>query len=255
MKKTFLLLAIASLFAFAGCEREDDIVPIDPITPDVTVAHGFSVSESQQVSFAPGNLTYDSVSGYGFASRQYALGGHFGWGTGSNPSLVCTDNSDYPAFDDWGNHIDGGWRTLTRAEWNYVISGRADADSKCGAATVCGVHGIVLLPDEWEGEAINAGFVGNDNWDMNVYDTVSWTNMETAGAVFLPAAGIRVLPVTKGKVLTVIGINAVGHYWSSTPYSSASNAYSMYFDNKDVVISDFVRRYGQSVRLVRDIEN
>ena len=237
-------MTVASLFAFAGCEKhEDDITPI--VTPL------FSVSEGHQVRFAPGNLVYDTNAGYRFAVNQYDYGGYFGWGTGSNPTLVSRNDEKYPTFDDWGSHIDGGWRTLTCDEWNYVATGRTDAAAKCGAATVCGVHGIVLLPDDWYGGAINAGFDGN-GWGQNVYDASTWSDMETAGAVFLPASGFHIRTTSKVRVL--YGRGSLGNYWSSSPYDSTSNAYSMYFDSVDVNAAYHKNRhYGRSVRLVRDI--
>ena len=222
---------LAPLLAFAGCGK----------TP---VSGLFSVSADRQVRFAPGNLAYDSVSGYAFAANQYDYGGDFGWGTGSNPTNTSTDNADYPSFDDWGNHIAGGWRTLSLTEWYYVIWDRADASAKCGSATVCGVHGMILLPDNWSGGTFTAGFNG---WSTNVYDASSWSDMEDAGAVFLPvpAAGYRY-----GTELGNVG--TYGNYWSSTSYGE-SIAYGMGFHDYGVYYNDYDNRYyGLSVRLVQD---
>ena len=248
MKKALLFLTVASLFAFVGCEKhEDDITPV--------VVPLFSVSEGHQVLFSSGNLVYDSIDGYRFAANQYDHGGYFGWGTGSNPTLVSKNDEDYATFDDWGSHIDGGWRTLTLDEWNYVTTGRADAAAKCGVATVCDVHGIVLLPDNWSGGAFNAGFDENrfdNSWDKNVYDASAWSDMEKAGAVFLPALGFHIR--SAGKLLLVHGIGSWGNYWSSTSDGSTNRAYVMFFNNlKMDAIHNNYRHYGLSVRLVRDI--
>ena len=203
----------------------------------------FSVGEfGRQVRFAPGNL---ASGGRSFTAHQYDYGGYFGWGTGSNPTNTSTDERDYPSFDDWGNHIAGGWRTLTRDEWSYVIWSRADASAKRGAATVCGVHGMVLLPDNFSGGTFTAGFNG---WSRNVYDASSWSDMEDAGAVFLPAAGFR-----DGTVLRNVGTS--GKYWSSTPYDEVY-AYGMAFGDYVVCNYDYYgydnRFLGRSVRLVQD---
>ena len=197
----------------------------------------FSVGEfGRQVRFALGNLVYSG--GYHFTAHQYDYGGLFGWGTGSNPTNTSTDWRDYPTFDDWGNHIAGGWRTLTRDEWRYVIWDRARAEYKRGAATVCGV----LLPDNWSGGTFHAAFNG---WGTNVYDASSWSDMEAAGAVFLPAAGDRY-----GTELNDVG--ADGYYWSSTP-SGENDAYYMGFYEYGVYDGDYYARYiGHSVRLVQD---
>ena len=200
----------------------------------------FSVSAGRQVRFAPGNLEYSG--GYHFATHQYDYGGYFGWGTGSNPTLTSTDYHDYPSFDDWGSHIGGGWRTLSLNEWNYVIWYRANASNKCGAATVCGVHGMVLLPDNWSGGTFHAGFNG---WSTNVYDASSWPAMEDAGAVFLPAAGFRY-----GTEMDYVG--AGGYYWSSAP-NYEIGAYYMFFNGSHVYYYGNYYRYdGLSVRLVQD---
>ena len=232
------VLMLASLFALAGCEKETT-PSVEPPSVD-----GFSVSEGHQVRFASGNLEYDGTNGYSFAAHQYDYGGYFGWGTGSNPTLTSVDWHDYTSFDDWGNHIAGGWRTLSWDEWRYVIRYRENASDKCGAATVCGVLGMILLPDNWQDESFNAGFRG---WNRNVYDASSWPAMEAAGAVFLPAAGRR-----SGTEVDYLW--AYGSYWSSTPYY-VNTAYDMRFNDyylySNIECNDH-RYKGHSVRLVQD---
>lgn len=231
MKRGFFILLIASLLTFAGFGK-----PTNP-----SLGGGlFSVSKDKQVRFAPGNLVYDG--GYRFADHQYDYGGYFGWGTGGNPMLTSTDYHDYSSFDDWGSHIDGGWRTLSSDEWFYVINDRPNASTKRGAATVCGVHGLVLLPDSWNGGAFHAGF--ENRWNTNVYDAFSWSVIEAAGAVFLPAAGYR-YGSENGKVGTI------GCYWSSTPREYDSYYLCFRGINEDGYdIGN--REYGKSVRLVQD---
>ena len=204
----------------------------------------FSVSSNKQVRFAPGNLEYDSINKvYFFASRQYDYGGLFGWGTGGNPTLTSEDWHDYTVFDDWGSHIDGGWRTLSWEEWHYVIWDRSNATAKRGAATVCGVQGLVLLPDSRNGGTFHVGF--KNGWNTNVYDASSWSHMEAAGAVFLPAAGDR-----WGTERDYVG--ACGYYWSSTP-DRENYACGVGFDDDNVNGGgDGERIIGLSVRLVQD---
>ena len=68
--------------------------------------------------------------------------------------------------------------------------------------------------------------------------------MESAGAVFLPAAGYR-----DGTDVDYVG--SAGYYWSATPYD-ASNAYELYFNSYSLNPPRDDGRYrGQSVRLVR----
>ena len=240
MKKMTFFAMVASLLVFAGCE-DDWWLKQDTYTPPS--GNGlFTVSEDgHQVRFAPGNLEYDGS--YHFTAHQYDYGGYFGWGTGSNPTFTSTDYEDYPSFDDWGNHIGGGWRTLSIDEWRYVIWKRTNFLAKRGAATVCGVHGMILLPDNWSGGTFHSGFYG---WSRNVYDASSWSDMEAAGAVFLPAAGRRF-----GTELGSVG--SYGYYWSSTP-NIEDFAYFMYFYDNYVNLGDVndFRYIGCSVRLVQD---
>lgn len=240
MKKVMSLLMLATLLVFVGCEKES-ILPFgnDP----------FTVSEDgRQVCFALGNLEYDSIDGYRFTAHQYDYGGYFGWGTGSNPMLTSEDGwHDYPSFDDWGNHIDGGWHTLTKEEWHYVIYDRPQADGYRRWAKVCGVYGLVLLPDNFYGSGIHIFIhttIGRE--PTSVYDEASWSALQDSGAIFLPAAGFR-----SGTELK--DVDTFGRYWSSTPGDDGENlAYTMIFFNNYASVGDYVRYLGQSVRLVRE---
>lgn len=224
----------------------------------------FSVSSDMQVRFAKGNLEYDSINGYSFAAHQYDYGGHFGWGTGRNPVDTSSDYHDYPLFDDWGSHIVDRrkWRTLTLDEWRYLIGHRQNASKKWGLATVCGVYGLVLLPDIWNLDI--TFYAGSDNWDTNVYDEPIWTTMEAAGAVFLPANGYRY-----GTEIFESEAPNYLNYWSSTPEDEEFHAYGLKTKWKDenynngmgfteknryiIIVEGTNRFFGFSVRLVYDI--
>ncbi len=73
--------------------------------------------------------------------------------------------------------------------------------------------------------------------------------MESAGAVFLPAAGYRI-------GTSVGNVGSSGYYWSSTAYD-CDNAWDLFFYGSDAYMySYFILRYlGQSVRLVRVVQN
>ena len=239
--KLLISIMLTAMLVVAGCTTNGQTVKADPNASFKPVEKGvFSVSPTKKVRFASGNLEYDVF--YRFAAHQYDYGGYFGWGTGSNPTETSTKNRKYKTFDDWGSHIEGGWRTLSHNEWEYVISGRKDANNKRGAATVCGVNGLILLPDNWNGEAFHSGF--NEGYNTNVYDSSTWAGMESSGAIFLPAADYR-------EGTETYHIEAAGYYWSSTPIYEY--AYGMGFDisiaSNDVVSS---RYGGRSVRLVQD---
>jgi len=189
----------------------------------------------------------------------------FGWGTsgynGKNPYMTSTDYSDYGdgyndiagtnydwgvynAISNGGNQV-GQWRTLTQSEWNYVISNRTDARYLRGTATINGVNGLILLPDNW---TLPTGVVftyGEDGW-QNTYSASEWSKMEANGAVFLPAAGNRY-----GADVYIVG--SYGYYWSSSAYDDG-NAYFLSFYSDDVGTDDLDRDDGQPVRLVQDVK-
>ncbi|MBR1786455.1 MAG: hypothetical protein IJ756_04750 [Paludibacteraceae bacterium] len=234
----------------------------------------FSVSATTQVQFSQGNLQY--VGTWQFAENQWdyfresQYDNHrdlFGWSTGNNPNNVSTDNSDYATFTDWGtNAISNGgnqanlWRTLTKDEWVYLFYGRANAATLFGLGSVNGVNGTILLPDNWvtpsgvsftasttQGLEDEDGYYYNtigNNFSHNTYTKEQWSVLESAGAVFLPAAGYR-----GGTGVDDVGL--FGCYWSASP-NDAYYAYCLDFDLDGLnPQNDNYYYFGQSVRLVR----
>ena len=248
-----------------------------------TIEFAFSVSADKQIYFSQGNLQYQaSTDTWRFAEHQYDMIGDdnanisstnsgwidlFGWGTsgynGKNPYMTSTKPSDYGDGDidiagtsyDWGvyNKISNGgnqaglWRTLTNDEWQYLISNRTDASYLCGTATVNGVNGLILLPDNWTLPTGVTFTYGEGGWSQNTYSASEWSKMEANGAVFLPAAGGRL-----GTDVSSVG--SYGGYWSSSAYDS-SGASNLDFYSDDVYTYNGYDRYcGRSVRLVRGVE-
>ena len=231
----------------------------------------FSVGSGKKVKFSQGNLQYQASTGtWRFAEHQYDYVGVgnknisstysgwidlFGWGTGNNPTLASTNDSDYSTFTDWGiNKISNGgntanqWRTLTKDEWVYLYSGRTNAANLRSQATVNNVYGYILLPDSWSLPS-GMSFTANANdWTTNTYSASDWAKMEQNGAVFLSAAGRR-----KGSTEPIfVGTN--GTYWSSNQDYS-NRAYDIFFSDSRVNPNDlyFSRHRGLSVRLVQDL--
>lgn len=232
------------------------------ITPAI-INGKFTVNgDGDKVYFSKGNLRY--VSGtWSFFDHQYDFYNtysadawdKFGWSTSSTYGMSTSSNySDYSGdFVDWGTvpGIGEGWKTLSKDEWVYLFNTRSDAANKYGHATVNGVYGIIILPDAFVDPNKNKGsnaFVGSTtpkDWNANVYTAENWALMEAAGAVFLPAAGNR--------WGTSVGSVDNGYYWSSSAYVGYS-AYSVSFYSGNFRADNFNdRRYGQSVRLVRDV--
>lgn len=255
-------------------EDTPDLPSVDGVLPGA-----FSVSKTQKVFFSQGNLQYQaSTDTWRFAEHQYDFVGKgndnisstysgwidlFGWGTGNNPTLTSQDTSDYSTFTDWcsnaivngGNSINSGWRTLTCAEWRYLLLNRNGAASKVGTGRIDGVGGLVILPDWWtlpSGCTFTPGYDPWDRygrlwWSKNRYTLTQWEAMEAAGAVFLPAAGGR-----EGE-FTWSYEEEYGNclYWSSTPYDHSGYAYSMMADGLCILFIDTYTYFGFSVRPVR----
>ena len=242
-----LLLFFATGAFLAGCEHEPD--PSNPSTPDNppegAVKGIFSVGADKQVYFSSGNLAED---GRMFVDDQWEFGGYFGWGTGNNPGNTSVYVGEYLTFNDWGRYMDGGWRTLTHDEWNYLLLDRTDASVKSAMGKVNGIGGLVILPDNWtlpSGCTFNPSY---SSWNSNVYTKALWQKMESAGAVFLPAAGYR-----WNVDVSQAGIE--GGYWTSTPCEDEGYAYYVYFREDYLNTGSYNFNYfGRSVRLVKDRE-
>ena len=214
----------------------------------------FSVSGGTVVYFSKGNLQYlGNIERWHFAENQWTIIGNaqasnnrdlFSWGTGDNP-----ESEDYSTYTEWGNNIEGNWRTLTVEEWTYLFNTRTDASSKYGTATVAGVEGLILLPDVYDGTAINTERTA---WNNNVISSSEWAAYEAEGAVFLPAAGLS-------DAYDVYGVGEQGFYWSSTMDALSHHAISVFygFDGFEgywfnQVDAQFQPQEGHSVRLVSE---
>ena len=163
------------------------------------------------------------------------------------------DSTNY----DWGiyNSITNGggqdslWRTLTAEEWNYLIFKRNNAENLYGVASIEGVNGVILLPDNWvtpQGisfKSMMGDAFGKEYFAKNNYTTNKWNKMQLAGAVFLPACGYR-----NG---TEIGnVNITGVYWSTTCKEQNNPQYLYFCSNYLSLTHGYNPYYGQAVRLV-----
>ena len=168
----------------------------------------------------------------------------FGWGTsGYNHGAICyqpwsssVDPDNYMAYGlwyanlnsqtgqaDWGyNAISNGgntvnqWHTLTQNEWRYMLERRRTTSGiRYAKAQVNGVNGLIILPDNWSSSTYSLSGTNNDdvNFSSNIITATQWTTLESAGAVFLPAAGIRYgTEVWFGNEC----LGTEGYYWSAT---------------------------------------
>ena len=204
----------------------------------------------------------------------------FGWGTsgynhGANcyqPYSTSQEYTDYYAYGshtynlrdqtgraDWGyNAISNGgnvenfWRTLTNNEWEYVFNTRSTTSGvKYAKATVNGVAGVILLPDDWNTSyhSLTSTNTASANYTTNNISSSDWTNdFEAHGAVFLPAVGRR-----WGTSLFNVGER--GNYWSTSNGGSSNTANRVYFTSSSLNPHDNNGRYdGYAVRLVKKVD-
>lgn len=210
-----------------------------PAIPDGALAGKFSVSPTKQVYFSQGNLTYNvSTTTWAFYEHQYDcatdydsnLISLFTWGYGTwstSPNGTYYQTGD---FTDWGSQIGDGntWRTLSNDEWKYLFNNHSYK-----WATVNGVNGYVIAPDDFSGELAKTYADDAELADNNL--------------VFLPAAGFRV-----GSNVINVGDN--GCYWSSTAFDE-DNAFSVYFNSNFVGPDrDDYRDNASSVRLITECQ-
>lgn len=213
----------------------------------------FSVSSENKVYFAKGNLqsTYDSGTySWGFAENQYDIIA----GSGATDDLFCwsgsshynyglssqTASSYYDGyFLEWGVKIDneGTWRTLSEAEWRYLLGTSTERNGKHkNWVNVNGVNGLVIAPDDFAGTIEDS------------YTASTWATAEQNGLVFLPIAGYR-------YGTNINNTDTYGYYWSSTSTSQYSQYASSVCISASVVgvTTERYRRYAGCVRLVCDV--
>ena len=104
------------------------------------------------------------------------------------------------AHADWGVHntiSNGGsrqWRTPTYDELHYILIERVTPSGiRFANATVAGVCGVIILPDDWTPNDYPLKVVNSMvHYSRNVISGADWVDvLEPAGAVFLPACGNR----------------------------------------------------------------
>ena len=245
----------------------------------------FSVSGTKAVCFSKGNLQYNSgTQAWQFAENQWDYIGNaagnkaitvdgipdnsgivdlFGW-VGASSSWITgstqqygistsTTNNDYGNVygealkQDWGNTMGSDWRTLSKDEWNYLLTERANAANLRTLATVNDKTGLILMPDGWTASGVSLT-VTKENYTDNTIGSSDWATLAGQGCVFLPAAGSR-----NGN--WVMSAGTKGHYWSSTsrPDGASLNSFKLVFMADDVDPTDYTNRYtGLSVRLVSE---
>ena len=199
----------------------------------------------------------------------------------TNPNLVDNNaNGDWGVFNQIGDYPKNTWRTWLQDEFISIkdrttsTSGFAKGYDKDKAsyvpATVNGVKGLILFPDVYTQPADAVPTLANglsfnflSFYSSFVVDDTAWSKMESAGAVFLPAAGDR---YGKNTRYFYAHIAPYGEYWTATSYPSSNgrsghwirfSLYTVQGTHYQKTIVDTatgdVRAFGGSVRLIRDL--
>lgn len=237
----------------------------------------FATNQYDYIGNAPGNNVSDPTT----RSNQSAWIDLIGWSaTGTNtqgvqPYSISQTNSEYKTVAtaaagetltiankaDWGYCMGGAssvWFTLSKDQWAYVMnvenaaSGARTQANRFAKANVNGVKGLLLFPDGYTGTASGTGIAAVNA--AGSYDTpvefptsqipaATWTAMESAGCVFLPAAGYR-----DGTTLDLIGDD--GNYWSSTSKDGDTAYFLDFFGTGIYACREKERSRGYSIRLV-----
>ena len=156
----------------------------------------------------------------------------------------------YNAISNAGN-MPGMWRTLTSAEWSYMMNLGNSTDINVGRQGSCfakanveGVSGFVIFPDNYDSlpgkilatEGLAAINTNGANYPGKRIPKKTWDKMEAMGVMFLPICGKRTSYNFSVKTETKQGVtttkvekreikvesiadstgNAYGWYWTST---------------------------------------
>lgn len=216
-------------------------------------AHQYDMIGSENVK---GSSIAAKIDLFGWSGSEWDVK----WGISSS-----TNYDDYAGdFVDWGQNMENGttWRTMTYSEWMYVIQYRVNAANLMGIARINlnddgseYANGLILLPDRWicpEGVTFKVGLGKAAGWQTDReqeyadYQTITladWQDLESSGAVFLPAAGSR-------RGASVGYVREEGYYWCAGPgyYIRLETDECSYNTDRN---GD--RSTGYAVRLVKDL--
>ena len=229
--------------------------------------------------FCWGTAGHSFASGYGTAYQPWATientstTNYYGPTDGTSGLTGTYAQGDWGtnAISNGGNTANSGWRTLSKDEWEWLLGPYPDtsttpnpgtncrtsstigstANARWVKATVHSKKGLIIFPDEinWDATTMgdaptNINIQGGSFSSYSLTD-VKWSALESAGCVFLPAAGNR-------AVLFVHNNPVHGTYWSTTR-DSPGGALRVYFSDDEVKPYNVdATCTGKSVRLVYD---
>ena len=115
------------------------------------------------------------------------------------------------------------------------------------------VNGLILLPDNWVApdsisfiSGMHEGYMGS-GYSHQTFSAEQWRRLEQNGAVFLPAAGMRIAKTAVAET------QKEGYYWTAT--IDGPDPCSLYFCEGQIYTYSVLidRSTGRSVRLVKNL--
>lgn len=250
---------------------------------------GISISSTQKVRFAPGNLqavyasANTSTCTWQFASTQYSCIGNatannavgnnlvttagtvdlFGW-VGANSSLAAYGVNNNGTASNYGNKTNES----LKSDWS-VVANTASLGGHSDWITLTSSQWKYILSDRTDAsQKYGHGVVGTQNGLIILPDTFvlpeglsftsgnsAWTNSyTTAQWALMEENGAVFLPAAGNRNGTTVGnAGSYGIYWSSTSHESdASSVYFVSFNSGDLNPQHYSYRFnGYSVRLAR----
>jgi len=223
----------------------------------------FSVSADKKVIFSKGNLYWDrDIHIWGFEAQQYNYPskddvfheGFFYWSktewvattspyndpdASESDILFTNDPKDEtkPNQELTVNGQTGVWRALSKPEWQYLLTERANASSLFkNNVTVCGkTKCLIIAPDKYTGTL------------KEEYTEIEWPKYEADGLVCLPAT--ENIGSVKYPCMT-------GEYWASTGHGDTGCARALCFHYDEITnyvgVYDLNRYRRIPIRLVRE---
>ena len=192
---------------------------------------------------------------YPWATSETA-GDYWPGGSYENSLTGVYANADWGvnnAIQNGGNEA-GMWRTLTSSECEYLLRTRSAStvggtqNARYAKATIGSTAGLIIFPDSFTMPDGISDMVNINNSDAafsgNTYSTEDWVKLESAGAIFLPAAGYR-------SGTGVDGIGTGGYYWLSTQSGEEAAWFIIFYDGY-LDVNYYDRYLGHAVRLVKD---
>ena len=238
---------------------------------------------TNQIDECPGSGT--SNSGTNTTSAVALDGGNeldrFSWGFHSPTTVSENDwvdgsrNLNWNDGTDWGCALEGTaygdhWRTLTAAEWQYLLSSRSGKRFVRVTwkhypvphfTATARVNGIIIAPDGYNGGSASSWTEWNNASKIKSTTSAVVTDLLNDGCVFLPALGYR-----EGSYYYEYnyhydnsGWYMIGNYWTATGVEQQPNsavtpqATAFRFEDESINYAYSPQRHlGMCVRLVWD---